>query len=149
VARPSNQAERFRLLLLEDEAVIAMDLEQSLTEIGFEVVGPFRRSSDALAALERTAVDLAVLDYLLGDQTSDSVADRLEHLGVPYLFLTGCHKVMRHDGRGGAPILGKPVSHERMTEALGSLCSQVIPGGRTGRTGRAWARRGPRLPRCA
>ena len=121
-----------------------MDLEQWLTEIGFDVVGPFRRSSDALAALERTAIDLAVLDYMLSDQTSGSVADRLERLGVPYLFLTGCQELVRCDRSDEALILGKPTSQKRLVEALGSLCAHAFP---QDRIGRASARPGLRSVR--
>lgn len=123
VVNPTDRRQRRKVLLVEDEAIIAMDLEQWLTEIGFEVVGPFRRNSDALGALVRTTVDLAVLDYLLVDGECRGVADRLERIGVPYVFLTGCREL--HDGRGGVPVLGKPVSQQRLAEALASLCASA------------------------
>lgn len=116
-----DEAARPKVLLVEDEALIAMDLEQWLIELGCEVVGPFRRNGDALGALGDGAVDFAVLDYVLGDENSGRVADRLEHLSVPYLFLTGCRELLSGDSRREAPKLEKPISRRQMTEAIESL----------------------------
>jgi DNA-binding response OmpR family regulator len=116
-----NEARRSRVLLLEDEAVIAMDLDQWLTDLGFEVVGPFKRNRDALAALDGGAVDFAVLDYVLADENSSNVAERLARLGVPYLFLTGAHDVLLGRTPHNAPILEKPISSELMIQALARI----------------------------
>jgi DNA-binding response OmpR family regulator len=117
----SEAAARARVLLVEDEAVIAMDLEQWLTELGFEVVGPFRRKRDGLRALRDGRIDFAVLDYLLGDDDSGAIADRLKRLRVPYVFLTGCPELLLHKTRHRAPMLEKPISWRQMTDALQNL----------------------------
>jgi DNA-binding response OmpR family regulator len=120
MTRP-NEARRTTVLLLEDEALIAMDLDQWLTEVGFEVVGPFRRNRDAFAALDCGTVDFAVLDYVLADENSGEVAERLTRLGVPYLFLTGARDVLLGRTPHNAPILEKPISRPLMMQALARI----------------------------
>jgi DNA-binding response OmpR family regulator len=126
-----GEARSPRVLLVEDEVLIAMDLEQWLTELGFEVVGPFRRSEDALRALGQGSIDFAILDYLLGDENSGCVAERLTCMRVPYVFLTGCQEVLLDTGRA-APTLEKPMSRRQMGEALKDLYAPMFPCGCTG-----------------
>ncbi len=118
------KAGRLKALLVEDELLIAMDLEDWLTELGFDVIGPFRRSSDALDTLDTSdalGIDFAVLDFLLEDANSGAVADRLSQLGVPYVFITGCHNLLRQQTRHRAPMLEKPITRVQMTQALGAM----------------------------
>lgn len=125
MSRPDG-ARRRRVLLVEDEALIAMDLEQWLTEVGFEVVGPFKRNRDAMVALDQGGIDFALLDYVLEDENSGSVADRLKHLRVPYVFLTGCPEPLLRQTDRDAPMLEKPISRCQMTEALGNIYAPLF-----------------------
>jgi CheY-like chemotaxis protein len=116
---------RSKVLLVEDEILIAMDLEEWLTNLGFEVVGPFKRNSDAIAALDGGGIDFAVLDYVLADEKCDELADRLTRLGVPYVFLTGSHELLVNEGRYDAPILEKPISRVELTEAFAMITASA------------------------
>ena len=80
-----------RVLILEDEVIIALDLAESLTLDGFSVVGPYHDTASALAGLEAAPPpNWAILDVNLGNgKTSDAVAERLMAWRVPILFLTG------------------------------------------------------------
>lgn len=80
-----------RVLVLEDEALLAMLLEDVLQELGCTVVGPYAKCEDALAFLtERpTGCDIGILDVNVAGQRSDGVAAEFDRLGIPFAFNTG------------------------------------------------------------
>lgn len=79
-----------RVMVLEDEALVAFDLVEMLAEYGCAPMGPFHRTDKALAALENDPPDFAILDVNLGNnKTSEPVANRLDELQIPYAFATG------------------------------------------------------------
>jgi CheY-like chemotaxis protein len=79
-----------RILVVEDEYLIAADLAEALEELGAEVVGPVANVKAALAAVELAEdLDGATLDVTLGQEKSFDVAARLQERGVPFVFLTG------------------------------------------------------------
>lgn len=121
-ARRAAGRSRPRVLVVEDEAVISLELEVALHELGCEVVGPARNLTEALR-LAKAEPDLhaAVLDVNLGDsERSFPVADRLEMRGVPYVFATGytSEALGGRDARAVA-VLRKPYSQEALAEAIG------------------------------
>lgn len=78
------------ILLVEDEAIIAMDLEMTLEARGYRVLGPCRSLDEARAAIAEARPDLAILDVNLGhDETSFALAEELHGAGVPVVFLSG------------------------------------------------------------
>jgi CheY-like chemotaxis protein len=101
------------VLIVEDEALIAMDLALSLESAGYAVLGPYKSADLALDALERERPDIALLDLNLGrGLTSEIVAERLRALNLPFVFLTGyamsSHPVIERFSEAGC--LSKPVS---------------------------------------
>jgi PAS domain S-box-containing protein len=78
-----------RIMIVEDEALVAMAMSDLMTELGFAVVGPFGKVVEAMAALNNGDVDAAVLDINLGGELVYSLADRLAAEGVPFIFVTG------------------------------------------------------------
>jgi CheY-like chemotaxis protein len=76
------------VLLVEDNMIIAMDGEDALRDLGAEVVTA-ATVGRALEAIAITPIDMAVLDFNLGQETSILVADKLAEKGVPFLFATG------------------------------------------------------------
>ena len=78
-----------RILVVEDESVIAMLLRRVLQQHGFEVVGPFGRLGGAMSAIEERAVDLALLDVQIGPDLVYPLAARLRERDTPFIFLTG------------------------------------------------------------
>lgn len=78
-----------RLLLVEDEFVLALGVADALTDLGADVLGPVASVADALALLEHVPeIDAAVLDVNLGGEVVYPVADALLARGVPFLFAT-------------------------------------------------------------
>jgi DNA-binding response OmpR family regulator len=78
-----------RVLVVEDESLIAMLVEDGLETLGYEVVGPVGTVDAALRIVEQTPFDLALLDVNLGGKQSFPIAEALEARGIPYVFLTG------------------------------------------------------------
>lgn len=76
-----------RLLLVEDEMFVAMDVQMTFEDEGWEVAGSFPRVSEALAFLTMNSVDCAILDMRLMDGEAFPVADRLMKLGVEYRMI--------------------------------------------------------------
>lgn len=115
-----------RCLVLDDEFLIALDIQQILETAGAEVLCT-GTAADALAAVrDGSRFDLAVLDVKLGGpaQTSLSVAAMLAEKRVPFVFLTGMRRDEMHRSRyPDAPVVEKPyetqVFLEAVTRALG------------------------------
>ena len=78
-----------RILLVEDETLIAMQTERSLSEAGYTVIGPIARLGDAPEAIANHALDGAILDINLNGERSFAIADLLVSRRVPFMFCTG------------------------------------------------------------
>ena len=79
-----------RVLVLEDEPLIAMVLVDILEEAGCTVVGPAHDAAQAAKLIAESPIDVAVLDVNLGSgHTSASIADSLRGSGTPFIFATG------------------------------------------------------------
>jgi DNA-binding response OmpR family regulator len=117
-----------RVLVVEDEALIAMALEERLREAGAEVVGPAFTAAEALRLVEAAAADggisAAVLDLrLTGGETAIPVADALAARGVPFLFATGYGAGCDTGGHTAAPVLRKPYDPERLVASIEALAA--------------------------
>jgi DNA-binding response OmpR family regulator len=127
VARHRATLHGRRVLVVEDEALIAMSMEDGLLEAGAEVVGPVGSVDEALALIERVACDgglsAAVLDINLEGKAVKPVADRLAALGVPFLFATGYGAYCDTGGHGTASMLQKPFGPDKLIAAVGALAS--------------------------
>lgn len=78
-----------RVFLVEDEALVAIDLEMTLEAAGAVVLGPFLNLRGAIAGLGGPAPDVAILDVVLGRDESYPLADVLSERGVPLVFHSG------------------------------------------------------------
>jgi CheY-like chemotaxis protein len=79
-----------RVLLVEDESIVAMMAESMIADAGHTVIGPAATLSEALGLLTDNSIDVAILDVNLGDgQRVYPVADRLLAAGIPFCFVTG------------------------------------------------------------
>jgi DNA-binding response OmpR family regulator len=78
-----------RVLVVEDDPFLLMDLESTLAGAGAVVVGLCQTLEDAMTCSDPADFSVAVLDYRLGDETASPVARRLVDQGVPFLFYTG------------------------------------------------------------
>jgi PAS domain S-box-containing protein len=109
-----KRQEKPRVLLVEDEALVAMMIQDTLAELGFQVIGPVSTASGALAAARESHFDAAVLDINLGDGLVYTVAEILEKRGVPFVFVTG-YDADSVDARfSGVPVLQKPIERDML-----------------------------------
>jgi CheY-like chemotaxis protein len=77
-----------RILVVEDENWLAVELAWLVQEAGYAVLGPERSVAEALKVVRTLTVDLALLDVAMGGETVFPLSRMLEHLGVPFIFLT-------------------------------------------------------------
>ena len=78
-----------RILVVEDEFLLALEVEAALTSFGCFVAGPFAKLGKALVAARATRIDGAVLDINLNGEMVYPLAEYLDFAGVPFVFLTG------------------------------------------------------------
>jgi CheY-like chemotaxis protein len=119
----NTDATQRRILVVEDEALVAMLVEDALTDAGFAVLGPARSVAQALEMLRGAAPDAAVLDLNLGGENSLAVAEALAARGIPFVVATGYGAAglpahLRH-----IPVLPKPYDPADLTVAIERLCA--------------------------
>jgi CheY-like chemotaxis protein len=103
-----------RVLLVEDEALVAMMIQECLTEYGHSVVGPISRAADALAAAKQGEFDAAILDINLSDGMAYPVAEILSQRGVPFAFVTGYEADTVDERFSEVPVLQKPIERQML-----------------------------------
>ena len=120
---PSPQERRaLTVLVAEDEPMISTSLGDDLEEAGYRVAGPFRRSADALAWLDRNPADLAMLDLVLRDGLCVPLAEALRAKNIPFLIFSGYYRgpdvppIFRD-----APWVEKPGAFDDILAALEAL----------------------------
>ena len=113
--RPDGR--RPSVLVVEDDVIIAIDLELAFEDAGFEVIGPASDEAEALALIEEHRPDFAALDWNLRTGTSAAVATALERTGARFVFVTGQRGDVDYGG-AGAPVFAKPADPRRVMEAL-------------------------------
>jgi DNA-binding response OmpR family regulator len=96
------------ILVIEDEPLLAMDVESSLSAAGFRVIGPAGTIAEALPLLRDEHPDLAILDLNLGSEMTFSVFDRLDAAGTPFIVLSGHSHRMMPERYRGRPFMQKP-----------------------------------------
>lgn len=110
-----------KVLVVEDEMLVAMDYCERLAEAGAEILGPFPSVAQALKCMDTAPVDVAVLDYALADQTSDPLQAALERRGIPFVVISGYPRVLvRRNARQN--VLSKPVSPDALCEMIKAAC---------------------------
>lgn len=123
-ARDGEQAlhstlNNLRVFVVEDEALVAMNLEMILEDLGCQVVGPAMRFDKALAMLEEgVGADAAILDVNLAGRDVFPLADRLGELGIPLVFATGYDQIGFPEKWSSSPAIRKPYTPEDVEKAL-------------------------------
>jgi DNA-binding response OmpR family regulator len=114
-----------KILVVDDDALIAMELGERLTDMGYEVLGPAHSIAEAEAVLARETPDAALLDAsLAGGVSSVPLGMTLHAKGVRIAFCTGYDKVKGAPPElAAAPVLTKPVSDADIKACLEKLLS--------------------------
>jgi DNA-binding response OmpR family regulator len=121
-AHANNRAERFaqppqRVLVVEDDGLIASLLTDDLNEFGLMVIGPAGSLADATAIASTSALDGALIDIALGAESALPVAQILANRHIPFVFMTGANESPEgtfHE----VPALRKPFTVEELRRAL-------------------------------
>jgi HAMP domain-containing protein/two-component sensor histidine kinase len=107
-----------KILVVEDEPLVAMNLSKSLAELGFSVVGPYSTLAKAATAALEMEVDGALLDVNLSSESVYPVADILVSKKVPFAFITGYRTEVLTSKYPNAPVLQKPVDQGTLQNLL-------------------------------
>ncbi|WP_290648191.1 response regulator [Aquisalimonas sp.] len=117
----SADAERVRILVIEDEPVVAMGLAKLLDSLGFQPVGPVASIDKALHVVERGGFDGALLDVNLRGEWAAPVVERLAANNIPIVLTTGYDAGALPAPYCHHPTLSKPFRAAELTEALAGI----------------------------
>jgi DNA-binding response OmpR family regulator len=116
----------FRILVVEDEFLVALMIERALEAAGCQVVGPVGRLGEAVEAARAGPLDGAILDIHLHGETVSLVAERLLRAGVPVLFATAADARELSPELRELPCMHKPIDMDRLV----ALAARVFKGAR-------------------
>ena len=124
--RTGKALRRPRVLLVEDQALVAMEFEGMLADLGCAVVGPFARVAPALDAARSEPLDGAMLDVNLAGEQSFPIAYELLARQVPFFFVTGLTNAVLPPSLQDVPSLTKPVRPQALAELVQQFLVPVI-----------------------
>lgn len=110
-----------RVLIVEDEALLALDIAEELNSAGFTVLGPAASVVKALDLVREEGCDAAILDVNIRDETSEKIAATLREAGTPFCFLSGISKDECEPWMSNAPFVSKPVDFDNLFVTLNGL----------------------------
>jgi DNA-binding response OmpR family regulator len=115
---------QIRILIIEDEPMIALGLEELLIASGFKIAGVATKLAKALAMIELGALDAAIVDANLGGASASPAGAALDAKGLPYVLVSGYSAKQQAEGFPGAAIfLQKPFVPERLINVL----REIVP----------------------
>lgn len=121
---PPNQA--LRVLVVEDEALLAMMVEDVLDAAGWSVAAAAASVPDALRAVERGGFDIALLDINLAGHPVFPVADALLARGLPLVFASGYGAEGLREDLRHLPVIAKPFSPDQLVASLRQAASAAM-----------------------
>jgi CheY-like chemotaxis protein len=113
--------ERLRILAVEDEAMIALELEDMLEDLGHEVIGPAASVEEALDLLQQASPDAAVVDANLSGESARPIVDALSRAGIPMVLASGyeARELLKLEISG--VLVRKPYSGGDLASALAKI----------------------------
>jgi CheY-like chemotaxis protein len=126
LAQPDNRRtlQGKRILVIEDEPLVAMDVESTLATAGCEVVGPAATLERAKLLIEESDCDAVLLDVNLAGQPVDELATLLTRKNRPFAFVTGYGREALPSGFRGTVVLGKPFGADQLLATVEVLLYQ-------------------------
>jgi DNA-binding response OmpR family regulator len=109
------------VLIVEDEMLLGMDVEMTVSEAGYRVLGPVTSIVEALRVARENGVDAAILDINLQGQPVFPLADALAANNIPFIVLTGHERAMLPERYRDRPFIQKPYRVEELLTALKAL----------------------------
>ena len=116
-----DPAEPARVIIVEDEPLVAENLRDDLVEAGFEVVGVAPRVESALKLIEGTGFDVAIIDANLAGTSAAPAAAALSARGLPFMVLSGYAREQLQREFSEAVYIQKPYRVRKLIDALNSL----------------------------
>jgi DNA-binding response OmpR family regulator len=113
---------------VEDDPVIALEIEHILCRAGFEIANCVSSIPKALAVLKSCGCDFAVLDANLRGESVEPAAVALKNLGRPFLFVSGYGRVHLPARFLDAPLLSKPLNAEELIRSVNAILQPHRPG---------------------
>lgn len=113
-----------RILVVEDERLLATLLADWLSELGHETIGPAGDVVSALTLIDTTSPDAAIIDVSLGSETGYPIAESLLKCGVPFVFATGYGERNLPPRFAGRRILAKPFEFEALRGIVQELLAE-------------------------
>lgn len=113
-----------RVLVVEDEMLVAVMLEEMLIDLGHEVAGTAANIEQATEMVERGGFDVAILDVNLNGTETYDIAERLDRRSLPFSFSTGYGRESLPERYRARPMLQKPFEQE----ALGRMIAEAMAG---------------------
>jgi len=117
-----------RVLLVDDEFLLTLQLEETLHSLGCEVVGPYGELHAALAGARRSEIDFAILDVNLNGTMVYPLAEELRERGVPFMFLTGYGRSSLPERFQATPRLSKPYDPATLLREIRLFGQDTAPG---------------------
>jgi CheY-like chemotaxis protein len=125
-----SQSRSPRILVIEDEPLLALDVSATLNEAGFEVVGPVHTLDEAMRFAAMADFNAVLLDANLAGRPVDQLAAALTRLNIPFAFVTGYGREGLPKAFASAPMLSKPFTSTALVNMLKGMLSAnatVVP----------------------
>jgi DNA-binding response OmpR family regulator len=110
-----------RILIIEDDATMAHDIQDLLVDAGFEIAGVAGRLEKALALIESGACDAAIVDANLAGVSASPAASALTARGLPFIVLSGYSREQVQGAFSGATFIQKPCRPAQLIQALNAI----------------------------
>ena len=120
----SNVLAGKRVLIVEDEPLIALDHTAVLSAAGAEIVGTCATVSQALDCLKRSPVDVAVVDFLLADRNSEPLQAALRQRHIPFVVVSSYPRALVRTDEG-QDVLRKPVMPTVLRGSVATACRRA------------------------
>ncbi len=123
---PIGETKALRIFIVEDEILVAMNLEDMLGELGHNVIAIAMRLTQAIELAGRSEIDLAILDLNLAGSLSFPIADILRQRGVPFMFATGYGSQGMTENYRNEFVLVKPYGIHELQSAINNVMSVPV-----------------------
>ena len=113
------------ILIVEDDPFIAMDLQDTFEDAGYNVLGPVASVDPGLKIIREIKPDVAMLDYNLGRETSIPLAKKLDEIDIPYIFLSGqVDRVVTAQYQSARKVMTKPFNAAHLISCVDELVDE-------------------------
>ena len=122
---PARENPPWRILVIEDEPMISIDVQDILLDAGFQIAGVAARLDKALHLIEHAVFDAALVDANLAGESATPAAEALTTRGVPFIVLSGYSPEQQPQELRAAPFIAKPCQSSRLVEMLNSVLQKT------------------------